>query len=83
MYQQEVRIKMASYTLSYTGSQIDSLLGAVSTAVTGNGIVNVSGLNTTLGNYLTSTSAASTYLSKTDASSTYLSKTDASSTYLT
>lgn len=52
---------MANYQSAYTGAQIDAAVGAVQTAVAANGIVNTNGLNTILGNYLTSSSAASTY----------------------
>jgi hypothetical protein len=43
----------------------------------------VSALTTTLGNYLTTSSASSTYLTQSTASSTYLTQSNASSTYLT
>lgn len=74
---------MSIYQSVYTGAQIDSLLGAVNTAVTADGIVNINGLNTILGDYLTSADATNTYLTQADAASTYLTKSDAASTYQT
>ena len=64
---------MANYQSAYTGAQIDAAVGAVQTAVAANGIVNTNGLNTVLGNYLTSSSAANIYtpLNGTGASGTW------------
>lgn len=72
---------MSAYQSIYTGTQIDNLLSAVNTAVTADGIVNINGLNTILGDYLTSADAANTYLTISDAADTYLTQTNAENTY--
>lgn len=53
---------MADYNSSHVGNDIDNVVDAVQAAVAADGIVNVKGLNTILGNYLTSSSAANTYI---------------------
>lgn len=50
-----------AYNSSYTGTQIDTAIGAVQTAANAGGIVNTNGLTSILGNYLTTSNAASTY----------------------
>lgn len=54
-----------AYNSTYTGTQIDTAIGAVQTAANAGGIVNTNGLTSILGNYLTSSSAANTYPTKT------------------
>ena len=53
---------MPAYDSSYTGVQIDTAVGAVLTAQAAGGMISTNGLSTTLGNYLTSSDAASTYV---------------------
>lgn len=56
---------MPAYDSSYTGVQIDTAVGAVITAQAAGGIVNTNGLNTILGDYLT-TSTLNNYITKTE-----------------
>ena len=72
---------MPAYDSSYTGQQIDNAIGAINNILSSGGFISAQGVQTILGDYLTSSDAASTYLTQSDASSTYLTQTSASSTY--
>lgn len=52
---------MPNYNSAYTGAEIDAAVSAVQTAIAADGIVNTDGLDTILGNYLTSSNAANIY----------------------
>lgn len=73
---------MPAYDSQYTGQQMDTAISRYLSFDTDT-FVTTTGLNTTLEDYLTVSSASSTYLTQSDASSTYLTQTNAANTYLT
>lgn len=55
---------MSAYNSSYTGQQIDNAVGAITNILTSGGFISAQGVNTILGDYLTTSSAASTYVAQ-------------------
>lgn len=55
---------MSAYNSSYTGQQIDNAVGAITNILSSGGFISAQGVNTILGDYLTTSSAASTYVAQ-------------------